>query len=175
MGYDPDTGKELWRIHHGGWSITPRPVFGQDLAFFITDYEKPGLWAVRLGGNGDVTDSHVVWKNTKGMPSRPSILLIDDKIYLVSSEGIALCMAARTGQPIWKQRMGGKYSASPIYADGRLYFFNENAVATVLQPGPQYKALATNKLDGEIMATPAVAGKAFFVRTRTHLYRIEIQ
>jgi outer membrane protein assembly factor BamB len=99
--------------------------------------------------------------------------LIDDKIYLVSSEGIAWCMAAQTGQPIWKQRMGGKYSASPIYADGRLYFFNENAVATVLQPGLQYKALATNKLDGEIMATPAVAGKAFFVRTRTHLYRIE--
>jgi outer membrane protein assembly factor BamB len=173
MGYDPATGKELWRIHHGGWSITPRPVFGQGLAFFITDYEKPGLWAVRLGGSGDVTDSHIVWKNTKGMPSRPSILLIDDKIYLVSSEGIAWCMAAQTGQPIWKQRMGGKYSASPIYADGRLYFFNENAVATVLQPGLQYKALATNKLDGEIMATPAVAGKAFFVRTRTHLYRIE--
>ena len=69
--------------------------------------------------------------------------------------------------------MGGKYSASPIYADGRLYFFNEDGVSTVLRPGPKYQALATNKLDGELMATPAVAGKAFFIRTRTHLYRIE--
>jgi outer membrane protein assembly factor BamB len=107
------------------------------------------------------------------MPTRPSILLIDDRIYLVSSEGIAWCLAAKTGRPIWKERMGGKYSASPIYADGRLYFFNEDAVATVLQPGPRYTALARNKLDGELMASPAVAGKAFFVRTRTHSYRIE--
>ena len=101
------------------------------------DYEKPALWAVRPGGTGDATDSHVVWKNTKGMPSRPSILLIGDRIYLVSSEGIASCLAAKTGQLIWKERMGGKYSASPIYADGRLYFFNEDGVTTVLAAGPQ--------------------------------------
>ena len=175
MGYDPATGKELWRIRHGGWSIVPRPVFGQGLAFFVQDYEKPELWAVRPGGNGDVTDSHVVWKNTKGMPSRPSMLSIDERVYVVSSEGIASCLAAKTGRLVWKERMGGKYSASPLYADGRIYYFNEDGVSTVLRPGATYTTLATNKLDGEIFATPAIAGKAFFIRTRTHLYRIETQ
>ena len=173
MGYDPQTGKELWRIQHGGWSLVPRPVFGEGLAYMVTDYEKPALWAFRPGGSGDVTQTHVVWKNTKGMPSRPSILLVGERIYLVSSEGIAWCLEAKTGKPIWKERMGGKYSASPIYADGRLYFFNEAGVTTVLEPGPKYHALAVNRLDSELMASPAAAGRSLFIRTRTHLYRIE--
>jgi len=79
----------------------------------------------------------------------------------------------RTGQLVGKARMGGNYSASPIYADGRLYFFSRKATTMVLSPGRQYQVLSTNRLDGEQMATPAVSGKAIFLRTRTHLYRIE--
>ncbi len=174
MGYDPRSGEELWKVRYDGWSVAPRPVFGHGLIFVVTDYERPELWAVRPGGTGDLTASNVVWKITKAVPSRPSLLLIDDLLYMVSSVGIASCVEAKTGSLIWKERIGGAYSASPIYADGRIYFFNQEGTATVVQPGRNYAVLAVNKLDGEeLMASPAVAGRALFVRTRTDLYRIE--
>ena len=174
MGYDPDTGEELWKIRYFGWSVTPRPVAGHGLVFLIIDYERPELWAIRPGGRGDLTDSNVVWKITRGMPSRPSLLLVGDLLFLVNSDGVASCVEAETGQTVWKERMGGSCSASPIFADGRLYFFNQDSVTTVIEPARQYKVLAVNELGGEqLMATPAVAGKAMFIRTRTHLYRIE--
>lgn len=175
MGYDPGTGQELWKVRYNGWSVAPRPVFGHGLVFIITDYERPELWAVRPGGTGDVTGSHVAWKMTKGAPSRPSMLLIDDLLYMVSSDGMASCVEAKTGQVMWKMRQAGSYSASPIYADGRIYFFNHEAATTVIQPGRAYKLLAVNELDGqeELMASPAVVGKSLLVRTRAHLYRIE--
>ncbi len=174
MGYDPGSGEELWKVRYDGWSVAPRPVFGHGLIFVVTDYERPELWAVRPGGTGDLTASNVVWKITKAVPSRPSLLLVDDLLYMVSSVGIASCVEAKTGRLIWQERLGGSYSASPIYADGRIYFFSHNGTATVVQPGRKYVVAAVNELDGEdLMASPAVAGKALFVRTRTHLYRIE--
>ena len=174
MGYDPASGEELWKVRYNGWSVTPRPVFGQGLVFVITDYERPELWAVRPGGSGDLTAGNVVWKMTKAVPSRPSLLLIDDLLYMVSSVGMVSCVEAKSGRLIWQERLGGAYSASPIYADGRIYFFNHEGTATVVQPGRKYAVLAVNKLDGEdFMASPAVAGKALFLRTRTDLYRIE--
>jgi len=174
MGYDPDSGKELWRVRYDGWSVTPRPVFGHGLIYLVTDYERPELWAVRPGGSGDLSTDHVVWKITKSVPSRPSLLLIDDLLYMVNSTGIATCVEANTGRLVWQERMGGAYSSSPLYADGRIYFFNHEGTATVVRPGRKYTVLAVNKLDGEdVMASPAVAGKSLFVRTRTDLYRIE--
>ncbi len=174
MGYDPESGEELWKVRYNGWSVTPRPVAGEGLVFVINDYEKPELWAIRLGGQGDVSASHVAWKITRGMPSKPSLLLVGDLLYMVAADGMASCVEAKTGQVVWKERMPGNYSASPIYADGRLYFFNHNAATTVVQPGRQYKVLATNELEKqELMATPAEAGKAMFIRTRGYLYRIE--
>jgi outer membrane protein assembly factor BamB len=175
MGYDPDTGRELWKVRYNGWSVTPRPVFGQGLVFIITDYERPELWAIKSGGSGDVTSSHVAWKMTKGAPSRPSLLLVENLLYMVSSDGMASCVEAGTGQLVWKQRLAGNYSASPIYADGRIYFFNHESAATVIQPGREYKLLAVNEFDGqqELMASPAVVGKALLVRTKGNLYRIE--
>jgi len=174
IGYDPASGKEMWKVHYDGWSVTPRPVFGHGLIFLVTDYERPELWAVRPGGTGDLAANNIVWKITKAVPSRPSLLLVDDLLYMVSSVGIASCVEAKTGQLVWQERLGGAYSASPIYADGHIYFFNHEGIATVVQPGRKYTVLAVNRLDGEdLMASPAVAGKSLFVRTRTDLYRIE--
>jgi glucose dehydrogenase len=173
MGYDPRTGEELWKIRYNGWSVTPRPLFGHGLVFLVTDYERPELWAIRPGGRGDLTDSHVAWKVRQGVPSQPSFLLIGDRLYLVNNDGIAMCVEAKTGQVVWKERMGGSYSASPVFADGRMVFFSRQAVATVLEPQSQYKPLHVNRLDGELMASPAVSGRSLFVRTRTHLYRID--
>jgi outer membrane protein assembly factor BamB len=172
MAYDPRTGEELWKVRYRGWSVTPRPVFGHGLLFLVIDYDNPELWAVRPGGRGDLTQSHVAWRITAGMPKKPSPLLIGDWLYLVNDQGTAFCIEAKTGEVVGRQRLGGEYSASPIYADGRLYFFGHNGATTVIQPGRECKVLGVNRLEGRVMATPAVVGNALVVRTETHLYRI---
>ena len=174
IAYDPATGDELWKVRHRGWSMTPRPVFGLGLVFLIMDYDHPELWAIRPDGNGDVTDSHVVWKVTRGMPSRSSPLLIDGLLFLVNSGGVASCVEATTGELVWQERIEGEYSASPIYANDRIYFFNEDAVSTVIKPSRRFEVLAVNPLaEEQLMASPAAAGKSLFIRTAKHLYRIE--
>ncbi len=107
------------------------------------------------------------------MPSRSSPILVDDLLYMVNKDGIVFCTEAKTGQSVWQERIGGMFWASPIYADGRLYFFDEDGRGHVIAAGRQWKKLATNKLDDGCRASPAVSGNALFVRTLTHLYRIE--
>lgn len=174
MGYDLATGKELWKIRYEGWSMTPRPLFANGLVYFINDYLKPELVALRLGGKGELGDSDVAWKISKGMPSRPSPLLVGDLLFVVNSDGIITCADAKTGETIWKQRIGGNFSASPIAADGRLYFFDEGSTTTVIEQAREPKVLAVNKFAGEeSLASPAVAGQSLFIRTKGYLYRIE--
>ncbi|MHC4402484.1 MAG: outer membrane protein assembly factor BamB family protein [Planctomycetota bacterium] len=173
MAYDPMSGKELWKIRYRGWGIVPRPLFGHGLVFLTIDHDHPELWAVRPDGSGDVTDSHVVWRVRKGAPSVPSFLLVGDLIYAVSDHGIASCIEATSGQILWTQRVGGRYWASPILAAGRIYFIRFDGLTTVIEPGRQYRPLAENRLDGRIKASPAAAAGALFLRTETHLYRIE--
>jgi outer membrane protein assembly factor BamB len=161
-------------VRHRGWSIAPRPVFGLGLVFAIVDRDHPELWAIRPDGSGDVADSHVVWKVTRTMPPRSSPLLVDDRLFLVNRIGVASCLEAKTGEIPWKERIEGQYSASPIYANGRIYFFNEKAVSTVIKPSRRFEVLAVNRLaEEQLMASPAVAGRSLFVRTEKHLYRIE--
>jgi outer membrane protein assembly factor BamB len=173
MAYDPLTGKELWKVRYNGWSVTPRPLFGHGMVFLVTDYEQPELWAVRPDGRGDVTATNVAWKINKGVAAQPSSLLVRDLLYMVNDRGIAMAIEAKTGEVVWRERLGGNYSASPVYADGRLWFFSQEAVTTAIEPGRECKIVAVNRLEEQVMASPAVAGKAFFLRTRTHLYRIE--
>ena len=99
--------------------------------------------------------------------------LHDGLVYFVDDGGIASCVESKTGKDVWRQRIGGNYSASPLYADGRIYFFSEDGTTTVIAPGREFKKLAENKLDGGFMASPAVSGKALILRTKTHLYRVE--
>jgi outer membrane protein assembly factor BamB len=174
FGYDPRTGQELWQVRYNGWSMVPRPLYGHGLAFVSTDYERPELWAIRPDGQGDVTSTHVAWAIKRGMPAKPSALLIGNLLYVGNDEGILHCVEAKTGDLVWKERLRGNYSASPLYADGHLYFFNQDSITTVVEPGRQCQILAVNELSGEqLMASPAAAGKALFIRTRTQLYRIE--
>ena len=172
--YDPDTGKELWHMRHRGWSVAPRPIFGQGLIFAMVDRDRPELWAIRPDGNGDVSNTHIAWRETRGMPQRCSPLLVDELLYLINRGGIATCLEAKTGKLIWKERLKGAYSASPIYANGRIYLFNEDATSTVLRPARKLEVIATNTLAKQsLLATPAVDGNAFIIRTGGHLYRIE--
>jgi outer membrane protein assembly factor BamB len=175
--YEPATGNELWRVEERKFhSGTVRPVVGFGMVFTATGLPTGGLWAVKLGGHGIVTDTHVVWKVASHVPNRPSPVLVGDLLFMVHQDtGIATCVDARAGEVVWRERLpgSGNHSTSPTHAEGRLYFFNENGDCPVIEAGRQFKVLAQNKLDAGFMASPAVAGKAMFVRSKTHLYRLE--
>lgn len=172
--YDPLTGKELWRLEERAqFSASTRPVIGHGMMFYPTGFSAGQLFAVRLGGQGLLTDARVAWRVKRGVPNKPSILLVDDLIYMIGDTGIASCIEAKTGEMIWQQRIGGEYSASPVYANGRIWFFSEEGKATVIRHGRTFETLAENQLDDGFLASPAIAGKAFYLRTQTHLYRIE--
>ena len=176
VAYEPLTGKEIWSVRYGeGYSNVPRPVFGHGLVFICSGFEQAILLAVRPDGRGDVTDSHVAWSLKRAVPLTPSPLLVGEELYLVSDNGIASCLDAKTGKAHWQQRLGGNHSASPIFADGRIYFLNEEGESVVLAPGKEFKKLSTNQLDGQTLASMAVSGNAIFIRSASHLYRLQQQ
>jgi outer membrane protein assembly factor BamB len=171
--YDPANGREIWRVaYDDGFSNVPRPVFGQGLVFIATGFQQPALIAVRPDGTGDVTRSHVAWTLRRGAPYTPSPVLVGEQLFIVNDAGIATCVDAKTGTIQWQQRLGGNYSASPVHADGRIYFQSEEGVTTVIEPATTFKRLATNQLDGAMLASMGVADRSFFIRTDSHLYRI---
>ncbi len=174
--YDPKTGKEIWWCGYDGFSTVARPVAGLGLVFVVTSEKgsyATALYAIRPSARGKVPQSQLVWRLDRGVPHVPSPLLIGEELYLVNDGGVATCLDAKTGRVHWTKRVGGRYSASPIYADGRIYCCNEDGETIVLAPGKHFKRLATNGLEGRFMASPAVAGRALFLRTDKHLYRIE--
>ncbi len=174
FAYDPMNGKEIWRARDFGYSASCRPVVGNGMGFFSVGQGPGGYMAIRLNNmQGDVTDSHVVWRQPYGMPKRSSPVFLDGLLYMANEGGIICCLDAKTGDFVWKERLDGGVTASPIHADGRLYFFDEEGTATLLKPGRFYEVLQKNKLDDGMMASPAVDGKALYLRTKTHLYRIE--
>jgi outer membrane protein assembly factor BamB len=171
--YDPLTGKEIWRVRYDdGFSNVPRPVFGHGLVFIATGFQEPSLLAVRPDGTGDVTKTHIAWTLRRGAPLTPSPLIVGDELYLVNDGGIATCIDARSGTIVWQQRLGGTYSASPVFADGRIYFLAEQGVTTVVTPGKEFRRLATNPLDGGLLASMAISNGSLFLRTDSHLYKI---
>ena len=172
-GYDPLTGKELWRIEEpGAFSSSTRPVIGHGFVFYPTGFPTGQLLAIRPDGRGDATATHIAWRFARGVPSKPSLLLVGDLLYMIGDAGIATCLEAKSGREVWRARVGGSYSASPIAAGGRIYFFSEEGTTTVIEAGREYRLLAENRLDEGFMASPAVDGRALIVRTRTHLYAI---
>ena len=184
-GYDPRTGKELWRVEHPAYSAAPRPVFRNGHFYFVTGFSTGAqMWSVKAGGQGVVTGTHVDWKIDAPIPKYSSPIVVNDLLYLAMDDAFLACLEPDTGKTVWKERVGGRFRACPIYVDGRLYFFSLEGVTTVIKPGRTFEVLATNTLADNapnddsrrgpgFMASPAVAGKALIVRTRHHLYRIE--
>lgn len=174
--YDPDNGKEIWRVNYGeGYSVVPRPVYGHGMVFVCTGYDSANLLAIRVDGKGDVTDTHVAWELSKRIPLNPSPLLIGDELYIVADSGTATCLDAKTGKDHWNERVGSGSSASPLYdsVKGRIYFQDEQGTCTVIAAGKEFKQLAENELEPRIFANFAPTDGALFIRTEKSLYRIE--
>jgi outer membrane protein assembly factor BamB len=173
-GYDPLTGKELWKVEEPtSFSASTRPVTGHGLVYYSTGWNTGQVLAVKPDGRGDVTATHVAWRAMRGAPKKPSMLLLGDLLLMVNDNGVVTCLDAHTGAEVWTARLTDSYSASPIAADGRVYFFSEDGKATVIEAGRAFKILAENTLDEGFMASPAIDGRALYLRTRSHLYRIE--
>jgi outer membrane protein assembly factor BamB len=172
--YDPLTGKERWRVEERtNHSASTRPVSAFGLVFLPTGFPKGELLAVRPDGHGDVTKTHVAWRLTRGVPNKPSVLLVGDLLFMTTDAGVASAVDAKTGAVVWTGRIGGTHSASPVYADGRVYFFSEDGKVIVVEAGRSFRILAENQIGDGFMASPAIDGKAFYLRSKTHLYRIE--
>jgi len=173
IAYAPDDGHELWRIDHGsGFSVVPRPVMDDEYIYCCTGYNGVGVVAVRLGGEGDIGRTHIEWTHRQQAPTQPSPVLADGKLYLVSDNGIGQCLDAASGEVLWKKRLPGDYSASPLQAGANIYFFNRAGETTVVPISGKGNPISSNQLDAGIMATPAVVDGEFLIRTETHLYAV---
>jgi len=172
--YDPASGAEQWKVPYGalGFSIVPRPVAGHGMLFMCTSFMQSELLAIRYDGQGEKKEPHIVWRYAKQAPQMPSPVLVGDEIYVVSDKGVASCLDAKTGTVHWTERLGGNFCASPLAADGRIYFSNRDGLTTVIEPGKTFKPLAKNDLKEGIMASPAAIDGALIVRTDKALYRL---
>jgi outer membrane protein assembly factor BamB len=173
FSYDPRTGKEIWRVRFPSHSAAARPLFAEGLVFIDTGFSKADLLAIRPDGEGDVTKSNIVWKATKGIGSKPSPVLVDGLIYVVTDGGVASCLDAKSGKEVWTHRLGGEFSAALVATRDRIYFCDEQGKTTVIKTGRQYQELAANTLDDGCKASPAAVGDSLILRTKTSLYRIE--
>jgi outer membrane protein assembly factor BamB len=172
--YDPHSGHELWRVNYGdGFSVVPRPIYTGGKLYLCSGFIRASLIAVDpQGASGDVTETKVLWKYDRGVPTTPSILVVGDEVYFVSDNGVATCLDAASGDVLWTERLGGGFSASPVFAEGRIYFTNEDGTTYVVKAGKEYELLATNELGERALASPAVDDGTLFVRTASHLWRI---
>ena len=167
-GYDLTTGKELWVARGMSRSCIPTAV-ANDRTIFAVSGQGGQTMAIRKGGRGDITDSHVVWTATRGAPYVPSPLLVDGLYYLVEDGGIATCFDAETGARVWQKRLGAAYTASPVAGDGKIYLIDEAGTTTVLRPGREFEVIAKNELEEPVFASPAIAQGELFLRTAGQL------
>lgn len=173
IAYDPRTGEELWRVVYSGFSATAQALLGEDGTIYVnTGFGKAELHKVDAS---KITDgkAKVLWEQKKNVGSKPSQVLVGNRIYNVSDGGVVSCMDAESGEEIWSDRLEGQFSASVLYADGRIYLFNHEGQAFVVAAKDDYELLARNELETGCLASPAVHGDALIVRTVKHLYRIE--
>jgi len=172
QGFDTNTGERIWSIYSQGEGVTPSPVVGDGLIYTSSGFEEPTIRAIRLGGQGDITKSHIAWEQKKGVPVLASPLFVSPYLYTITRDNILHCLNAENGDIVWQKRLQGVYSASPVLVEGRIYILSEDGVTLVLQPGDRYDEIARNELGERCLASMAVSQGHFYVRAAQHLYCI---
>lgn len=168
--YDPDTGKELWRVTYTGFSNVPRPVFANGLVYVTSGYFNHELMAIRPDGRGDVTATHVAWRVKKNVPNVPSPVLANGLLFMVSDQGTATCLDAKTGEAKWSERLPGTYSASLLVRGDTVYAFADDGKAVLFKAADTFDEVGRNQLGGRVQATPAAVTDGLIVRTDAALY-----
>ena len=174
--YNPDTGAELWGCAGPTFEVIPTPVVGHGLVFCSSGRAGPTL-AIRPGGSGDVTKSHLEWQTPRGSPFVPSPIVVGEHLYMVNDmQSIATCFDARTGKTMWQDRLGEArregFSASPVAVDGKVFFTNDDGETFVLKAGPTFQLLHVNNIGERTLASPALVDRRWYIRTESHLFAI---
>jgi len=174
--YDPRTGTELWRCGGNRFEVVPTPVVGHGLIFCASGRAGPTL-AIRPGGQGDVTTTHVVWQTARGAPFVPSPIVYGDYLYTINDmASVVTCFDARTGNVMWQERLGRPsregFSASPVAFGGKVFFTNDTGETFVLRAGPAFELLHTNDIGARTLASPALVDGRWYVRTERELVAI---
>jgi len=172
QGFNLKTGERIWTVSSPGEGVVPSIVIGDGLIFTTSGFGDSTIRTVRTGGKGDVTKTHIAWESTEDVSKIPSMLYVRPFLFLVTETGVAKCLRAETGEEIWRERLGGRYSASPIWAEGRIYFLSEKGKTTIVQAGGEFKVLAENELKEKCGASPAVSQKHIFIRSENNIYCI---
>ncbi len=171
---NPDTGDVYWNVVVAGDSPVPSPVFWNGLVYVNGGYHSrtPSLWAVAVDGSGNVTDTHVKWKTDQHISNEASPVVKDGLLYVVNDRGEAACLDAATGDMFWEHRLSGKYGASILLNQDKVYFFSKKGLCTVVRAGKTLEILAENQLDDGFYASAAAVDKSLILRTSTHVYCI---
>ena len=170
---DAATGKEAWRVRYEGYSVIPKPIIAAGLIMICTGYDRPVLIAIKPDGQGDVTDSHVAWQTKTSVPHTPSLCTRDGLLFMVSDNGIASCLDAKTGEEVWKERIGGNFSASPLLSGDKLYLLSEEGDTTIVRAGRTFEKLGKNSLGDRALASMAIVENDLLIRTKSGLWRIQ--
>ncbi len=171
IAYAPETGEEIWRVYHGGMNASARPVYVGGLLLLTNGMGE--MVAVKLeNAKGDITATHIAWTEKKGIAKKASLIVVEERVYMVSDDGVISCRNLSDGKLYWQKRVGGSFAASPVYADGRLYFFSSEGRTYTIKPSDQFEQLAEEKLGEGFMASPAVVGDQMILRSKMALYGI---
>jgi outer membrane protein assembly factor BamB len=174
QAFDPKTGERIWSVYCQGEGLVPSPVAGGGLIFAASGYEKTTLRAIKGTGKGDLPASAIVWEQKKGVPTQPSLLYVEPHLYAITEGGVASCFKPATGEVVWQERIADKqtFSASPVYADGKIYILSESGESTVIAAGAEFKVLARNALQEKCQASIAVSRGNLFIRSDKNLFCI---
>ena len=172
QGFDLKTGRRIWTAANSGEGVVPSIVIGDGLIFTTSGFGESAIRAIRTGGKGNVTATHIIWESKEDVSKIPSMLYVRPFLFLVTETGVAKCLRATTGEEVWRKRLAGKHSASPIWADGRIYFLSEKGKTTVIKDGGEFKVLAENELNEKCIASPAVSQKQIFIRSEKNIFCI---
>jgi outer membrane protein assembly factor BamB len=171
QGFDPVSGRRLWSVRSEGEGVVPSPVCGEGLVFTTSGFGSPAVRAVRPGDGAD-RDAKIVWQEKRAVPMIPSMLYAKPYLFTISQDGFAQCLTAATGESVWRERVGGSYSASPIWADGKLYLLADNGDTTLLDAGPKFRVLGRNAIGEHCQASLAASEGQLLLRTEKHLFCI---
>ncbi len=172
QGFDLKTGELIWTAHSAGEGVVPSIVIGDGLVYACSGFGSSAIRAVRPDGNGDVTETHILWETEDDVPHIPSPMYVKPNLYTLTEAGVLRCLDGATGKEIWRQRLGGKFSASPVWADGKIYLLSEQGKTFVAESGSEYKLVAENELGEKCCSSPAISQGNIFIRSEKTLFCI---